>query len=275
MLTRGYDRNADNPIDLSRYAAINADHAAETVSAKYNFIPTTRALAVLADYGWHPVQAIEARTRKEAIAGFQKHAIRLANPKFNRELQVGSTIPQLLLTNSHAGTAAFELSLALFEKVCSNGLIVARGNAEQIRVTHRGYGDEFMEAALHEVAAGVEPTLQLTDEYKQMRLTDGERQAFAAAAIELRWNGEEFAVDPGRLLWTRRSEEKAPTMWNTYNVAQEAIIRGGVPQRDVRAGSKTYGRQTRSRKVAGLDENIRLNRALWRLTEEMAKLKAQ
>ena len=54
---------------------------------------------------------------------------------------------------------------------------------------------------------------------------------------------------------------------------QEAIIRGGVMQRDVRNGSKTFGRSTKSRKIGGLDENIRLNRALWRLTEEMAKIK--
>jgi hypothetical protein len=275
MITKGFERNAENPIDLSKFAAINADRAAQSVSSKYSFIPTTRALTVLADHGWHPVQAIEARTRKDDLAGFQKHAVRLANPRFNRELAVGSTIPQLLLTNSHAGNAAFELSLALFEKVCSNGLIVARGNAEQIRVAHRGYVDAFMESALLEVAAGVEPTLELTDEYKRLRLTDDERRAYAAAAIELRWNGEEFAVEPDRLLWTKRREERDPTMWNTYNVAQEAIIRGGIPQRDVRPGSRTFGRQTRSRKISGLDENIRLNRALWRLTEETAKLKAQ
>ncbi len=113
----------------------------------------------------------------------------------------------------------------------------------------------------------------MTDEFKRLQLTEGERQAFAAAAIELRWNGEEFAVDPQSVIRPRRSAENAPTLWNTYNVAQEAIIRGGVMQRDVRNGSKTYGRSTRSRKIGGLDENIRLNRALWRLTEEMAKLK--
>lgn len=275
-LNRFNDRNrhnAENPIDLSRFGAINADHAATTVSNKYAFIPTTRALTVLADHGWHPVQAMEARTRKEELDGFQKHAIRLASPKFNLELAVGSTVPQLLLTNSHAGTSAFELSLALFEKVCSNGLVVARGNLDQIRVTHRGYADQLMENALLDLIPEIAPTLQLTDEYKHLYLTEGERQAFAAAAIELRWNGEEFAVDPTRLLLPRRSAEREPTIWNAYNVAQEGIIRGGIPQRDVRAGSKTYGRQTRSRKVAGLDENIRLNRALWRLTEEMAKLK--
>src|SRR5262245_55057174 len=110
MLTRGFERTVDNPIDLSKFVAINAEHAAQTVSQKYSFIPTTRALAVLQDHGWHPVQAMEARTRREDFQGFQKHAIRLANPKFNQELQVGSTIPQLLLTNSHAGSSAFELS---------------------------------------------------------------------------------------------------------------------------------------------------------------------
>ena len=274
MLSSGIYRNAEQTIDLSRFKAVNAEHAAQTVSSKYAFIPTTRALAVLADHGWQPVQAIEARTRKEELNGFQKHAIRLTNTRFNQELMVGSTIPQILLTNSHAGTAAFELSLALFEKVCSNGLIVSRGTTEQVRVTHRGYADEAMESALLSVIPGVEPVLQMTDEFKRLQLTEGERQAFAAAAIELRWNGEEFAVDSQSVIRPRRSAESAPTLWNTYNVAQEAIIRGGVMQRDVRSGSKTYGRTTRSRKIGGLDENIRLNRALWRLTEEMAKLKS-
>lgn len=274
MLSNGMYRNAEQPIDLSKFKAVNAEHAAQTVSSKYAFIPTTRALAVLADHGWQPIQAIEARTRKAELNGFQKHAIRLTNTQFNQELMVGSTIPQILLTNSHAGTAAFELSLALFEKVCSNGLIVSRGTTEHVRVTHRGYADEAMESALLSVIPGIKPVLQLTDEFKRMQLTEAERKAFATAAIELRWNGEEFAVDPLSVIRPRRSAESSPTLWNTYNVAQEAIIRGGVMQRDVRNGSKTYGRSTRSRKIGGLDENIRLNRALWRLTEEMAKLKS-
>lgn len=181
MITSAIYRNAENPIDLVKFRSVNAEHAAESVSSKYTFIPTTRALAVLNDHGWFPVQATEARTRVEGRAGFQKHAIRLTNTKFNQELMVGSTIPQILLTNSHAGTSAFELSLALFEKVCSNGLIVSRGTTGQVRVTHRGYADSLMENALLSVIPGVEPVLQLTDEFKRLQLTEGERHAFAAA----------------------------------------------------------------------------------------------
>src|SRR5262249_15410985 len=156
---------------------------------------------------------------------------------------------------SHAGSAAFELSMALFEKVCSNGLIVSRGEVGQIRVTHRGYVDALMEDALRQIAGEIEPTLTLTDNFKRLQLTDGERAAYANAAIELRWNGEEFAVDPMSFLHTNRAAERDPNLWNTYNIAQEKIIRGGVQQRDVRAGSKNYGKQTRSRKVGGLDAN--------------------
>src|SRR3712207_3732791 len=93
------DKTPPKVIDLSRFEAINQVKASHAVSDKYKFIPTTRALSVLAEYGWFPVEAREARTRKEEHRGYQKHALRLANEEFNRELSVGSTIPHILLTN--------------------------------------------------------------------------------------------------------------------------------------------------------------------------------
>src|SRR5262249_38600240 len=260
---------------LQRFGTINQTHAADTVSSKYSFIPTSRALAVLGDCGWVPAQVTETRTRKDELKGFQKHAIRLINPQLTKELVVGSTVPQILLTNSHAGTAAFELSLALYEKICSNGLLVARSEQTAVSVTHRGYADQFMESALRQIAGAIPETLEKTDRFKQLRLNEYEQRAFAEAAIDLRWDGEQFAVDPQDLLYTRRREEKEPTLWNTYNVIQEHLIKGGIQQRNVTAGSKHYGKTTRSRKVTGLDTNLQLNRALWTLTERMPELKAQ
>lgn len=269
--------NFSTAIDLARFPAINAQSAASTVSGRYGFIPTTRALAVLNDYGWFPVQATEANTRKEALEGFQKHSIRLSNPQYLAEMgKVGATIPQIILTNSHGGSSAFDLSLGLFEQICANGLIVSRGDMKDLRVRHVGYADQHMEDALRALLPEIEPTLAMTDQFKRINLSQAERVAFAAAAIELRWNGEEFAVNPQTMMIPTRSAERATesALWTNYNVVQEKIINGGVNQRDVRNGSRTFGRNRRSRAVNGLDENIKLNRALWRLTEEMAKIKA-
>jgi hypothetical protein len=267
---RSFNANvAQNPISLEKFAAINQTQAAAHVSSKYKFIPTTRALSVLADYGWHPVQANQSRTRKEELEGFQKHAIRLANPKFNLEKAVGSTVPQIVLTNSHAGTAAFELMVGLFEKVCANGLVVHKSDSERQRVRHQGYADEYMEQAIRSVMASFDDSLQQTDNFRRLLLSETEREIFARAAIELRFDGEAFSVEPRQMLTTYRREEREPNLYNTLNVVQEKVIRGGVLQRRV----DNPRQRVRSREVKSITENIRLNKALWVLAEEMAKLK--
>lgn len=259
--------NAINTIDLSRFAAINQVAPAETVSGKYTFIPTTQALAILADYGWHPTRAVEARTRKAEHRGFQRHAIRLLNSRMNRELMAGDVLPQLLLTNSHAGTSAFVLTEALHVMICSNGLVKASGVQDEIRVRHVGYTDGLMETAIKQITTGIPETLEQTDRFKRLILTDAEREVYARAAIELRFDGEKYSVDPKSMLITHRQAEKDPNLWNTLNVVQEKVIRGGVRQK------RADGSRVRSRKVASIQEDIRLNKALWVLTEEMARIK--
>jgi hypothetical protein len=257
----------DKPIDITKYEAVVASQASSKVSGRYKFIPTTRALSVLADYGWFPVAASQANTRVEENQGFQKHAIRLASDKFNRELSVGSTIPQILLTNSHAGSAAFNISMALFEKVCLNGLCVARGASFEMRVLHSGYADLDMENAVKTIAQQFPATLTQVEQFKQIPLTQTERLAFARSAIELRFDGDKYSVSPDEVLRSHRREEQLPTLWNTYNVVQEKVIRGGVNQRRI------DNSRIRSREIKNIGENIKLNRALWTLTEKMAELK--
>lgn len=267
MINSFNSKYQNGPIDVSRFNAVVADHASSRVSGKYKFIPTTRALEVLNDYGWFPVAATQARTRIEENAGFQKHVVRLSNEKLNRELAVGSTIPQLCLGNSHVGTSSFLLSMGLFEKVCSNGHCVARGSAFEMRVRHAGYADVDMENAIRSVAAQFPDTLAQVDIYKGITLSRDEQLAFAKSAIELRFDGEKYAVEPTEMIRSYRSAEQKPTLWNTFNVVQEKVIRGGVHQR------RSDNSRIRSREVKNIDENIKLNRALWKLTEEMAKLK--
>ena len=45
-------------------------------------------------------------------------------------------------------------------------------------------------------------------------------------------------------------------------------MRGGLPART------TTGKRTRTREVQGIDQHLKLNRALWVLADEMRKLKA-
>jgi hypothetical protein len=269
-MTTSFFQQANNAVaDLSRFESINQSSPSASVSEKYTFIPTRRVLAVLADYGWFPAQVVESQTRKADNKGFQKHAIRLSNARLERELEVGGTLPQILLSNSHCGSAAFCMSVALFEKVCSNGLVVERGSAlDSLRVTHRGYADQVVESSVQTLAAQLPSVLARAEEFKSIVLERSQQRAFASAALELRFDGDKYLVEPDNVLRVRHHQQSEPTLWNTYNVVQSNLIKGGVRQR------KKDGSRRKSRPVKAIDSDIKLNRALWKLTEKMAELKS-
>lgn len=98
-------------------------------------------------------------------------------------------------------------------------------------------------------------------------------QHFGRAARSLRYDEGEAPFQSDKLLTLRRRDDAAPTLWNTLNTVQENVIRGGVGYilRD-EAGRRLQIRRTRE--VQGIDQNVKLNRGLWVLAQEMAKLKA-
>ena len=112
-----------------------------------------------------------------------------------------------------------------------------------------------------------------TDSMKALPLQREEQQAFATAALALRYGergeGEPPApVTAEQLIEARRPEDFGNSLWTTFQRVQENALRGGQPGR----GAK--GRRLHTRPVASIDRSVSLNRALWVLAEEMRKLKA-
>jgi hypothetical protein len=250
------------PLDVTRYRTVTAQTAAPTVSKKYRFIPTTRPLEVLADYGWHPVKVTEARTRLSEKEGYQRHIIRLVNDDYTRNLLVGETVPQIVLSNDHSGGGAFEFLIGLFEKICSNGLCVSSGDTGRFRVLHRGYDDPHVERLILQMLQALPAALKTVEKAQNTVLDYRERYNFAALALELRWDGNAYSINPSEALHARRIGQRPPTLWNTYNVVQEAVIRGGIRQKNAQ------GSRTRARAITSLKEDMRLNRRLWELMAE-------
>jgi len=60
-------------------------------------------------------------------------------------------------------------------------------------------------------------------------------------------------------------------VWQTFNVIQENLIRGGLSGR--RQTSDGRIRRSQTRAINGIDQNVGLNRALWTLAEGMQRLK--
>jgi hypothetical protein len=63
----------------------------------------------------------------------------------------------------------------------------------------------------------------------------------------------------------------ADDLWTAFNRVQENAIRGGLQAWSRDAHNRS--RRIRSREVTGIDQDVKLNRALWLLGERMATLK--
>ena len=255
-------------VNLTDYPSIvQSQRHAENTSERYSFVSTLHVANVLKDSGWLPVRARESNSR--AHQGYQKHEIRFRNVDLNRELMVGEEIPEIVLQNSHMGTASFVLMAGMYRCVCSNQLCIPNGIVEERRVRHVGYTDELVHDALHAVVHGASTTLETVERYKAIPLRDEEREAFAKAAIELRFDGDKFAVTPTELLRKRRYHgDDGHDLWTTFSRVQENVIKGGI---SIRNGK---GQRRRSKEVRSIDESTKLNRALWVLADEMAGMKA-
>lgn len=250
-------------MNVMEYATVAQTAAHSRTSEKYALIPTGRVLGVLADHGWHPSKVIEAATRNVDYRGFQTHIVRLRN----RVVSVGEDFAEILLKNSHMGSASFELSMGWFRLICLNGLAVAEGQVEAHRVRHVGYTDEAVAVALATVLGNAERVERNVGAMKGIELTTGEQRAFAKAAIELRFDGDKWAASPDDLLTARRREDRQAGLWTVFNRVQENAVKGGMK---VQAAD---GKRRRTRSVTGIDEGTKLNRALWTLAEEMRALK--
>jgi hypothetical protein len=248
-------------LNLERIPSIYATHPSAKVSEKYGFIPTSVIVHALERSGFVPVKASAARSSLERAA-FAKHLIRFRHRE-HMNTQVGDWLPEVVLVNSHDGSSSYQIMAGVYRLVCSNGLVVGNSFAEA-RLRHtKNAPDEIVEASfrviesLPGIADGIESM-------RAIRLEVGEREAFAAAALTLRYP-DEAPIRPTQLLSTRRSADTSSDLWTTFNVLQENLLQGGQRRADSRR---------RTRKISSVSEDVRLNRSLWTLAEELKRLKA-
>ena len=75
-------------------------------------------------------------------------------------------------------------------------------------------------------------------------------------------------ITEAQVLNARRFEDRSDDLWTTFNRVQENLTRGGLH------GRSRSGRAMSTRPVTGIDQNVKLNRALWVLADAMRRLKA-
>ncbi len=282
----GFARNtALTEAELRRYApSLFATEAHHSRSDRFAPVPTIDIVRGLQREGFEVFSASQAKTRDASKRDFTKHMVRLRNPSF-RQQSNGDTF-EIVLINGNDGSSAYRMMPGFFRMVCSNGLIVGESLGE-IRVRHSGNALHDVIEGAYTVLADAPKVVDRVESFRALSVSRDEAMAFATAAHQLRFpnaaldtEDADFApapVEPIRLLSARRQEDMAErsNLWGVFNVVQENVIRGGqkgwVERKDARGRTQT--RRASTRAVSGIDGNRDLNRALWTLAEEMAKLK--
>lgn len=234
-------------------------------SHRYTYIPTSDVLQGLRKEGFSPFMVCQTRTRDSAKRDHTKHMVRLRHAS-----QIDATeANEIVLLNSHDGSSSYQMIAGVFRFVCSNGMVCGDMQSD-IRVRHSGnIVDNVIEGAFR-VLEGFELVDGQKEGMKALTLNRGEQMAFARASMALRYDTEVVPapITEDQLLRVRRNVDGVNDLWTTLNRVQENVIRGGL------SGRSANHKRITTRAVEGIDQGIKLNRALWVLAEEMRKLKA-
>ena len=250
--------------DIAKNApSVMAVEAHHSRGERYAFIPTIDVVKGLQQEGFRPFEVRQTRTRIADRHDFTKHMVRLRHVDARGN---GQEVPEVVLINSHDGTSSYQLISGIFRMVCSNGLIAGE-NIQQQKVRHSGnVVNDVIEGAFRVIDES-KLLLDNVEEMKAIQLDMQERCILASAAQQLRWEAGTAPVASACLLQMRRPEDMGNDLWTTFNRVQENLLQGGL------SGRSTTNRRTTTRAVQGVNENVKLNRALWTLAEGMAALK--
>lgn len=239
------------------------------MSDKYQFIPTSDVLSKMRAEGFEPVRAQQSRCRIEGKGEFTKHLIRFRRSA--APMVLGEVFPEVVLVNSHDGASSFQCYSGLFRLVCLNGMVTGVGNLSNYKTRHSGNVGDVIEAAYRVV----EDFPQLTERvqaWQGITLTPPQQIAYAEAALGLRWDIGQAPIAADRLLYVRRNADASTSLWHTYQRTQENLVKGGLGYRQQTPAPGTAPKWMHTRSVNSVSEDVKLNRALWTLTEKMGEL---
>lgn len=244
--------------------SIFAESAHASRSDRYTYLPTIDVINGLRREGFQPFAVAQTRVRDADKAEHTKHLIRLRHASNIND----SEAKEVVLLNSHDGSSCYQMLAGMFRFVCANGMVCGETHSD-VRVRHSGNViDNVIEGATR-VLENFEEVTEQRDGMRALTLNEGEQQAFGRAALLLKYDEQDgpAPITERQVLGARRRADDAPDLWTTFNRVQENLVRGGLTARN------KAGRRTTTRGVNGIDQSVKLNRALWQLAEEMRRLK--
>lgn len=230
-------------------------------SERYAYIPTITLLENLQREGFQPFFACQTRVRDPDRREHTKHLLRLRQAG-----QIaGQQVPEIILLNSYDGSSSYQMLPGLFRSVCCNGLVCGTSFGE-VRVPHKGDVVGKVIEGAYEVLGVFDRVEEKREAMQSLMLPPPAQQALAKAALTYRFGEEHQPVTDAQILSPRRWQDEKNDLWTVFNRLQENLSKGGLP------GRSAQGKSSRTRAVNGIDGDIKLNRALWVMAEELLQV---
>jgi len=253
--------------------SVFADRPYHDVSSRYGYIPTIQVIDELRRVGWQPIDATQKNVRIKEKAGFTKHLVRFR--RLDNDIKVGDSVVELVLTNSHDKSAAFVLHAGIFRMVCANGIVTADSTFQKVSVRHNKNAVGHVIDGAYSVINDVPKITSEVESMMNIQLSEREQKIFANTVLNYILPDHVVTSKDNliaQILRPRRQEDTKKDLWSTFNVVQEKALRGGLHIMKLKPESKFHSRST-TREVKSIDKNIKLNKALWSMAEQMRDLK--
>ncbi len=233
-------------------------------SNKYNFISTKEIINVLQDNNWFPDVVSQTRVQKRHLerVNFVKHMITFQNPNVET---INKSIPQIVIVNSHDGSTPFKMFAGLFRIICSNGLIVSSNEFSSISIRHSSLAPELIENGVEEIVHIVPEIAAKANVMENIKISVVDQLDLCGNIIKSIWKEQKNCpFEAAQLLQLRRNEDKESTLWNTFNVIQENLIKGGI------IGTTATNKKRKFKGITNIDKNISINQKIWKEAEKFA-----
>jgi len=224
------------------------------MSNKYTFVPTIEVVENFDIAGWKVYSA-----KQVGKGQFAQHELRLRNGGLP---QVGDSLIEAVIRNSHNGISAFSVSSGLHRLVCSNGLTVPTSVADAISVRHMNFDLSTVRLITDQFAERLPIVQRSVGKMESTFLNEGQLVDFVNKSAMIRWEkGSIPTLKIEDFLRPERDGDVGNSVWKTFNVIQEKFVRGGMKY------NSKKGRVVSMKELKNVSHINKVNTSLWELAE--------
>lgn len=237
------------------YPSVFSDSPSPKLTNKYTFVPTHEIIKNFEKQGW-----VVSSVSQVGKGMYSKHQVRLRNQELP---QVGDSLVEAVIKNSHNGFSTFSVGTGLFRLVCSNGLTVPQSVLENISIRHTKIDYSTIQMITEEFANRLPILERSLDKMNKTILDETNTLDFINKSALIRWESGKIPKNLSieELLTPLRNEDDGNSVWQTFNVIQEKFVRGGLKY------SSHGGRAMSMRQLKNFEAINKVNTNLWELAE--------